>query len=221
MQVADFKKDGFDDLVTIEQRVAGTTLTVFPGKETGFGATIVSTIQPLADKDALDVADFDSDGKADVVVTDRANRRVSIYFGDSTGHFGSPTNVTVGNGPVGVTVGNFHQFDFTTRVKFSKDSGFRPGNITKFSSADTLNVRLQHVALDSMTTAIVKMMPTGGDSTKTGLNRQADGSYVGSVALSAFRGLVTVEITASGSDGAPIFTHRSRITVTTNSEVDD
>ncbi|MBI5024264.1 MAG: VCBS repeat-containing protein [Candidatus Omnitrophica bacterium] len=107
VKTGDLDSNGYDDLITFN---GSTKLAVFlwDPQQGGFASPVISPIEPTI-ADDLAVAYFDSDGWVDVVVTDRADNKISIYFGDGAGHFGSQPqlDVPVGAGPVGVAVANF------------------------------------------------------------------------------------------------------------------
>ncbi|MBW4646456.1 MAG: VCBS repeat-containing protein [Goleter apudmare HA4340-LM2] len=56
----------------------------------------------------LAAADFNGDGKQDLVVVNHNGNNVSILLGNGTGGFGSPTNFSVGNAPISVTVADIN-----------------------------------------------------------------------------------------------------------------
>jgi hypothetical protein len=107
VQSGDLDHNGYDDLITYDGPAG---LSVFLSQPSGFVAPIISAIEALSAADDFSLSDFDGDGKADVVLTDRNNNKVSIYFGDGVGHFDiqSKQDVSVGSGPVGVIVANIN-----------------------------------------------------------------------------------------------------------------
>jgi hypothetical protein len=107
VQSGDLDNNGYDDLVTYDGPAG---LSVFLSQPSGFAAPVISAIETLSAADDFTISDFDGDGKADVVLTDRNNNKVSIYFGDGAGHFDiqSKQDVSVGSGPVGVAVANLN-----------------------------------------------------------------------------------------------------------------
>jgi hypothetical protein len=90
--VADFNGDSKPDIATVDGRAArdgSGSIRVVPGDGNGnFGAPIVSTVQPAAD--ALLVADFNGDGKADLVTwgsLELPTKRFAILLGLGDGTF--------------------------------------------------------------------------------------------------------------------------------------
>ena len=57
---------------------------------------------------AVAKADFNGDGKTDLVVANQTGNNVSILSGNGNGTFGAPTNYAAGNGPRAVVTGDFN-----------------------------------------------------------------------------------------------------------------
>ena len=75
------------------------------------GAYTSKSMQPVkADPRKIAAADFDGDGKTDVVVTEATSSSVSILPGTGGGALGAAVHVALAGGhqPVGVAVGNFN-----------------------------------------------------------------------------------------------------------------
>lgn len=56
---------------------------------------------------ALATADFNADGKQDIVSTDQDGNAIAVFLNDGTGWF-APTKIAVGNQPSAIAVGNFN-----------------------------------------------------------------------------------------------------------------
>jgi hypothetical protein len=69
-----------------------------------FGDTIAKNYNPAS----IASADFNGDGKADLVTDNRNTNDVSIYLGTGTGHFGAPTNFNVGSNPQSLLTSDFN-----------------------------------------------------------------------------------------------------------------
>jgi hypothetical protein len=102
----DFNGDGFDDLATANDSNVGT-ISVLLGNGTGsFG--VASHYFVGAYPNSLVCADFNSDGKADLAVSNNSSGNVSILLGTGTGSFGTATNFSVGTDPMQVIIADFN-----------------------------------------------------------------------------------------------------------------
>jgi FG-GAP-like repeat len=100
--VGDFNRDGKLDLVVADAGSSiGTTISVLPGNGDGTYQTAVG-YPAGAEPISVAVADFNSDGKLDLVVADfgvDSGNTVSLLLGNGDGSFQMPTAYTVGTGP--------------------------------------------------------------------------------------------------------------------------
>lgn len=111
--VADFNGDGINDLAVANENVSSTgvsdgngTVTVLPGKGDGsFGPPISSTAG--ADTDAVSAADFNGDGRMDVVVTNFNDNTARVMLGAGDGTLQTATNYSVPS-PRWVITGDFN-----------------------------------------------------------------------------------------------------------------
>lgn len=55
----------------------------------------------------VDVADFNGDGRLDLVTTNTSDDTLSVLLGDGTGGFAPPTSAAVGNGAIALSAGDF------------------------------------------------------------------------------------------------------------------
>ena len=108
--VGDFDGDGHADLAVANRGFAGVSILL--GTGTGsFGELTNYPVGPdnsLSDSFSIAVADFNADGKADLVVAQRYANGVSVLLGTGTGAFGPPTSFPTGTGAVSVAVGDFN-----------------------------------------------------------------------------------------------------------------
>jgi uncharacterized protein (TIGR03437 family) len=101
--VADFNGDGKPDIVAVGYAgESGKNLSVILGKGAGtFGAPISSLVEGEGTLSAVAVADFNEDGKPDIVVANPLNHNIGVLLGNGDGTFGPPTDyLTVADGRI-------------------------------------------------------------------------------------------------------------------------
>lgn len=107
--VADFNNDGIPDVATVNlgYNFKGDTISVLLGvKGGGFQPQKVTSVaQNMA---ALAAADFNGDGKTDLVVVSAVLNEVFILLGKGDGTFEPPMPISVGSEPGFVAVGDFN-----------------------------------------------------------------------------------------------------------------
>jgi len=108
MVLADFNNDGVPDIATADSGIGtGRTVSVLLGKKGGgFQVPRATTLSDNAFR--LASADFNHDGKTDLVVVQGSLNQVSILLGRGDGTFGPPRSFAVGNLPNSVAVGDFN-----------------------------------------------------------------------------------------------------------------
>jgi hypothetical protein len=129
----DFNGDKrLDLLISDDYFISSPGISVLLGNSAfGFGSPIAVSgfVQPTA----LAVADFNHDGRADIVVANAGSKSVSVYLGDGTGRFGLPLTTALDAYPNRVVAGDFDgdenvdivastQFEF---YNFAPGSGLR------------------------------------------------------------------------------------------------
>lgn len=109
LAVGDFNGDGKPDLVTANPSTlpGGANVSVLLGNGDGTFQAPKNSIAG-APPQSVAVADFDGDGKLDVVVTDYGTDNISILRGKGDGTFRAPLVYVGGGGAFSVAVGDFN-----------------------------------------------------------------------------------------------------------------
>lgn len=106
----DFNGDGIADLAVSNQNYGYPnpgTVTVLLGKGDGTFTT-APTLQSGSIPYTVAVADFNGDGKADLVTGNAGGNDASIFLGNGDGTFAAPLSPPLGNNPIGTGVGDFN-----------------------------------------------------------------------------------------------------------------
>ena len=107
--VSDLNGDGKSDLVIADRGIlaSGNTASVLLGNGNGtFQAR--QTLSTGTGPDSVAVADFNGDGKSDLVTMDEANDTASVLLGNSNGTFQARRVFSTGDQPWSVTVADFN-----------------------------------------------------------------------------------------------------------------
>ncbi len=107
LAVGDFNGDGKLDIVTANEDTDNISLLLGNGNGT-FGAATTYGLAGGDDPVSVAVADFNGDGKLDVVTANSQSNNLSLLLGNGAGGFGSPTNIAVGTALRSVAVGDFN-----------------------------------------------------------------------------------------------------------------
>lgn len=106
--VGDFNRDGIPDLAVA---LAGTTsnkVAILLG--TGGGAFGAATTYPVGTEPvSIALADFNRDGKTDIVVANQLSNTVSVLLGNGNGTFAAAASHAVNTAPAAVTVADFNR----------------------------------------------------------------------------------------------------------------
>lgn len=84
------------------------TISVLLGQGEGRFADAITSSSGEWFATSATVADFNGDGKLDLVVVDQGSHTISILLGKGDGHFEEPTQYHVAYGPTYVAVGDFN-----------------------------------------------------------------------------------------------------------------
>jgi hypothetical protein len=110
MSLADFNVDGIVDIAISNSLPAGVNSTVSVLLGDGKGSFAARTPYPIGEVGrGTGIADFNLDGKHDLVVANNNSKTVSVLLGDGHGGFGPKTDFPVGTNPRKLTVGDFNR----------------------------------------------------------------------------------------------------------------
>lgn len=145
--VGDFDKDGNTDLVTANK--SSSTVSVLLGNGDGtfkptanFSVVGFNGLSPYS----VAVADFNKDGKSDLVTANNVSNNISVLFGKGNGSFDPAINFVLqsASAPISVTVGDFNRdgkSDIVTANNASQNISVLLGNGTGgFGSATNFKV---------------------------------------------------------------------------------
>jgi hypothetical protein len=102
--VADFNKDGKDDLAAVSQQGVSVSINDgaanFTSKTFSAGSTSLSSVT---------AGDFNGDGNPDVAVTKAFDGKVALLLGDGAGNLGAAANFTAGSGATSIVKADFNK----------------------------------------------------------------------------------------------------------------
>lgn len=103
----DFNGDSFPDFAVAHQQTQGNITIMLNDKMGGFtvGDTPIVGTSPLA----VTTADFNRDGKLDLVVANRDSANASVLLGKGDGSFNAATNFPTGNGSLSIVAADFNR----------------------------------------------------------------------------------------------------------------
>ncbi|MBK5258619.1 MAG: VCBS repeat-containing protein [Thermoanaerobaculia bacterium] len=104
LMATDIDGDGITDLAMTNH--SGSWVSVFRFSQTGGVGAVIDTRGASAN--GIAIADFDGDGKRDVVLSDANEPRIVILPGSGDGTFGTPSYRASGTGPFGLATGDFN-----------------------------------------------------------------------------------------------------------------
>ena len=110
MRTADFNNDGKLDLAVGNNNFAGPngTVSILLGDGTGNFGTPTQFNSGGANVSDPVPADFNGDGKLDLLLANGGGFNVSLLLGDGAGGFAAPVNFSVGTSPRSIAVGDFN-----------------------------------------------------------------------------------------------------------------
>jgi hypothetical protein len=87
----DFNRDGFADIVTANETIAGT-ISIFLGNGSGAFSATPSVLPVGSEPHTVITTDVNRDGRTDLITANIGSSNVSILLGNGNGTFGSATN---------------------------------------------------------------------------------------------------------------------------------
>lgn len=111
LTAGDFNNDGIVDLAGstgFSDANEGGDVPIFIGNGDGTFQSVGSNFTGGGNPYALAVADFNSDGNQDIVVTNQASNNVSVLFGNGNGEFSIGWILPVLYEPIGIAVADFN-----------------------------------------------------------------------------------------------------------------
>lgn len=110
VKIADMDGDGRLDIIC--GHASGTSVSVYRNTSSigFFRFDRAVALTGIADAYAIDIADFNGDGKIDVIAGDRVNNNITVFQNNSTTgslSFGAAVNIAMGTGAQAVATGDF------------------------------------------------------------------------------------------------------------------
>ena len=99
--VADFNRDGIQDLAVANQGASPGTISILPGRGDGTFPTHTEFTTGSGPA-GIAAADFTGEGNPDLVVTNQSDNNFDILVGNGDGTFNAPISLPSGNSPVAV-----------------------------------------------------------------------------------------------------------------------
>jgi len=179
---ADVNGDGKPDLIVVTGSyfAAGATVLLGNGDGTFTAGTTLGTSTNSGGVPSLAVADFNRDGKVDVVLGNYYNSSVSLYLGNGDGTFGSASSTGTGIYPTAIATGDWN------------GDGI-PDLAVANSESNTLTILTLSLA-QTATATITGVSPLGQGQHIVEASYPGDGT---------FRSSVSPTTTLAGADGTP------------------
>jgi len=169
-------------------------------------------------------ADFNGDGKLDLVEADAGSPTISVYLGNGDGTFESRRTFTVGNAAVGLAVGDLNgdgiadvatidRNDNTISILLGNgDGSFKP-RVTLSAATNLQNIVLTDLNHDGKLDIATA---DGSANTVSIFLGNGDGSFAArtTVAVTAAQGLATADLNGDGNQDLVVGTNAAATTVT-------
>ncbi len=151
LQVADFNRDGLDDIITSNYN-AGTTVELFIGDGAG-GFDSSTTFPAIGDTFDLVVSDFDGNGMYDIATCSFENNYAAVLLGNGDGTLSEPVLYSADNYPKGVAAGDLNG-DGGTDLIIANNGSSALRSLTPAFNPEPINQELRMTELDLVSVEI-------------------------------------------------------------------
>jgi uncharacterized protein (TIGR03437 family) len=208
--VGDFNGDGKMDFAVVNGATASSSISVFLNTGNGTFAPAVN-YGVATNPHSIAVADFNSDGVADLVVDNFVNNTISVLLGNANGTFRPAVTYNVGTGPIFVAVGDFNgdgradvavanQTGGSVSVLLGNGDGTFQAAANYSAGANPSSLAVADFNGDGRADLAVG---NGGSGNVSILISNANGTFQAPVNYSAAKGLQSVAAADVNGDGLP------------------
>ncbi|MGI8604847.1 MAG: FG-GAP-like repeat-containing protein [Verrucomicrobiales bacterium] len=167
MAQADFNGDGCKDFVVVNRQSYDVSVLIACGAD-AIGFQALGRLYPVdGEVAALQSADINLDGRADVIQLHRASSEVSVRLAQPDGTLGEPTLLPAGKQPNGLDIADVNGDNQPDIITANLGQGAEPGSLTIFLSAQppgrTVNLPITPSAEDDARLISVKTADFDGD----------------------------------------------------------
>jgi len=195
IKAGDFNNDGWMDMATANSSTP-TNKRVSILLNNQFGGFTITNLTSVSFLTAMDTADFDKNGKLDLVVTSQSGDNASVFLGNGDGTF-NITDITVGDGPSDILTADFDEDtkpDFAIVHRFSDDIYIYYGDgMGNFEAPQIIAVEstAEYFTVADLNHNNHLDILTGGTSTVEFYAGDGDRNFAAAVPTTGFNGLWT------------------------------